>query len=165
MPHTVSPPAGPRPDLRRRVALRTAALKSLPPLAAAALLALAACGGGGGGSTPGVSPAPIGSGTAVTATPSPGPTAITVTPASLAFTSAGSGAPTQTVAVTQANNNAFSLSSTTCNGVVSVAPTTGAGPFTFAPLAAGACTFVVGGIGGATASVAITVTTTSVIGK
>jgi serine protease len=140
-------------------------LKSFAPLAAAALLALAACGGGGGGSTPSVNPSPIGTGTAVTATPSPGPTAITLHPASLAFTSAGAGAPTQSVAVSQPGNTAFSLSTSTCGGIASVAPASGAGPFTFAPLAAGTCTYVASGTGGATAGIAITVTTTSVIGK
>jgi hypothetical protein len=164
MPHNVrlSPSRHPAPG--RRSALRTAALKFVPPLAAAALLTVAACGGGGGGPTPGVSPSPIGTGTAVTATPAPGPTAVTVTPASIAFTSAGAGAPVQRVAVSQANNAAFRLSTTTCAGIASVTPTSGAGPFTFAPLAAGVCSYAVGGTGGATAAVTITVTTTSVVG-
>lgn len=164
MSHNVSAPSVNRRNARRHSALRTVVVKVVPPLAGAALLAVAACGGGGSGSTPAVSPAPIGTGTAVP-TPSPGPTAVTVTPASLAFSGAGAGIAGQKVAVAQANNTAFSLATTTCAGIASVTPTSGAGPFTFSPLAAGTCSYIVSGTGGATAAVAITITTTTVVGQ
>jgi hypothetical protein len=138
-----------------------------PPAAAAALLALAACGGGGSGSaTPSGGPTPIGKATTAPPTPTPGPTAVGVTPESLAFTAAGAGVPGQSVAVSQAKNTGgFTLTTTTCAGIASVIPAAGAGPFTFAPLAAGTCTYLVSGSGGASAKVTITVTTTGVVSQ
>jgi hypothetical protein len=151
---------------RRRSAIRRAATVFFPP-AAAALLALAACGGGGSGSvTPSGGPTPIGKATTAPPTPTPGPTAVGVTPESLAFTAAGAGVPGQSVAVSQAKNTGgFTLTTTTCANIASVTPAAGAGPFTFAPLAAGTCTYLVSGSGGASAKVTITVTTTGVVSQ
>jgi hypothetical protein len=118
--------------------------------------------------TPVPSATPTGPATpAPSATPAPAPTAtpvgngVALSPASLSFTAAGTGAPTLSVTAAQIGNTlGFALTSTTCAGIVSVAPASGAGPFVFTPLAAGACSYTVTGIGGYTAQLPISVTTT-----
>jgi hypothetical protein len=159
---------------QRSIKARPSVAKKLLPLGGAALLALVACGGGGGSAGPGPTPPP-----GPSASPSPGkspnpipsPTATSnpVGPAlilsanSLAFTAAGPGAATAAISATQATNtNGFTLSTTTCSGIVGVSPASGAGPFTFSPLAAGTCVYVVNGIDGVYATVSISVTTTTV---
>ncbi|MGD0472166.1 MAG: hypothetical protein ABSB70_03010 [Candidatus Velthaea sp.] len=156
IPSTIS-----RASSRRRLRLRGIAFRWIPPLAAAGLFALAACGGGGGGSTPAAgSPSPIGG-----ASPAPGPTAVVASPASVAFTAVGIGIAAQSVSVSQLDNTAFTLTTTNCAGIVSVTPTSGAGPFAFSPLAPGTCSYLVSGTGGAAATIGVSVTTTSVVGK
>jgi len=88
-----------------------------------------------------------------------------LSPSSLSFDAAGAGAPTLSVAAAQVGNTTgYALTTTTCAGIVSVAPTSGAGPFVFTPVTAGNCSYTVTGIGGASlsASLSITVTTTVV---
>jgi hypothetical protein len=106
---------------------------------------------------------------AATAAPTAAPSgvpAVVVSPGALAFFAAGTGAAKLTAAVSQTGNTAgFHLSTTNCTGIVTAAPATGAGPFTFTPLQAGTCSFTVSGSGGAQAALTITVTTTSVKGS
>jgi hypothetical protein len=69
------------------------------------------------------------------------------------------------MSVTQSNyTGQFTLSTTTCSGIVSVTPAKGAGPFTFSALKAGTCTYTIAG-SGAKIALPITVTTTTVQGS
>lgn len=170
--HNLKPPQ-PRPG-------KPPGLFLLAGLAIVTLAVLDACGGGGGsgsGSVPAAATSPVSvtapagpSPTPTSATPagpSPTPTspaiagsAIAASPSSLAFQSLSDSA--QTVAVTQAQNSTgFSLSTTTCNKIASVAAASGQGPFVFTPVGAGACNYTVTGAKGLTATIAIVVTTTT----
>jgi hypothetical protein len=168
-------------------------LRSIFVFAGIGAALLAACGGGGGSSAPSPTVGTIGTPTpAPSATPAtkptvppttaptavptgpataaptaaPGVSGVVVSPAALAFFAAGTGAAKLTAAVSQTGNTAgFHLSTTNCTGIVTAAPTTGAGPFTFTPLQAGTCSFTVSGSGGAETDLTITVTTTSVTGS
>jgi hypothetical protein len=92
-------------------------------------------------------------------------TGLSASPASLAFSVAGSGSPTLSVSVTPPSSTGqFTLSTTTCGGIVSVTPATGAGPFTFSALKAGICSYTIAG-SGAKITLPITVTTTTVQGS
>jgi hypothetical protein len=98
-----------------------------------------------------------------TSTGNPAAPAIVLSSNAFSFTSAGSAAPTQTLAATQSTNTTgFTLSTTTCAGIASVSPASGVGPFTVAALGAGTCSFVVTGAGGVTAVAGVSVTTTTI---
>jgi hypothetical protein len=84
-------------------------------------------------------------------------------PNALSFDAAGSGVPGQTVTAAQNGNAAgFVLSSSNCAGIATVAPASGSGPFTFSAVAAGTCSYIVAGAAGQSATVSITVTTTTI---
>jgi hypothetical protein len=159
-------------------------LRSLFAFAGVVAVSLVACGGGGSSNpapavnaipVPAVSPTikPTTSPTTAasstptpTAAPTPSvtPTVLSVSPASLAFSAAGSGSPTQSVTAAQPDASAgFTLSTTTCGGIVTVTPTKGAGPFIFSALKAGSCSYTITG-GAQKITLPITVTTTTVHG-
>jgi hypothetical protein len=105
-------------------------------------------------------------------TPSPAPISggVSVSPSSVSFLAAGPNVPAQIVVIAQSGNTGgFTLSTTDCGGIVSVTPAVGAGPFSFSPSVAGlagnagTCSYVVSGSGGATATIRVSVTTTSIV--
>jgi len=103
--------------------------------------------------TPSPSPSP-------TPTPTPGP--IVVSLKSLDFLALGS-QNAQTFTVSQANaSGVFSVNASNCTNIVSVSPASGAPPFTVTPVGAGECALAIGGDGGQTAILPISVTTSSV---
>jgi hypothetical protein len=88
---------------------------------------------------------------------------VNVNPNALSFTAAGS-AYAQAVSIVQSNNTAgFSISTCQSNGAtIASAPASTTGSLAVTPVAAGVCTFTVTGIGGHTATIGVTVTTTVV---
>jgi len=88
---------------------------------------------------------------------------VTVNPSTVNFLAAGPGVAGQSVTVSETGyTGAFTLSTTTCAGIATASPLSGSGTFTFSPVAAGTCSYVVTGKAGATATITITVTTTGV---
>lgn len=95
-------------------------------------------------------------------TPSTAPGVVTLSPASLSFLTAGASA-AQSVSPSQANySGPFAALTTTCAGIATISPASGSA-FTVTPVAAGTCSFTVTG-SGASATLGVTVTTTSVGG-
>lgn len=92
------------------------------------------------------------------ATPTPG--AVALSTSSLAFTATGA-ANAASVNATQLNySGAFTASTSTCGGIATISPASGA-TFSITPVAAGSCTFTIAGGAGQSATLTIGVTTTA----
>lgn len=90
--------------------------------------------------------------------------AVQLTESALTFTATGA-AYAQTTAASQAHyGGVFTASSTTCSGIATISLSTGS-TFTITPVAPGSCTFTIAGGSGETATLAVTVTTTTVGGS
>ena len=126
---------------------------------------IAGCGGGGTTTTtPAVSatatPTP-----APTATPTPAPNVLSANPNPLNFTSlSGTGMFTTTEALYTGAFTATSTGATSCTGIATFSPASGAGPnqaFTVTPVAAGTCTITVTDASGQKVNESVVVTTTT----
>jgi hypothetical protein len=124
-----------------------------PYFAAFSLLLLAACGGGGGGGTTPVAAPPV--------VPTPVLGTLAVTPVHVALSAPGA---TQSVSATQTNfSGQFTASAdaASCSGVASLQQTVASASFTIvAGQTPGVCKMSIGGGGGQSVAVDVTVTIT-----
>lgn len=92
------------------------------------------------------------------------PGAMKLSSSALAFTATGA-ANAQTVTATQVDySGAFTASGTSCSGIATISPASGTS-FTVTPVGAGTCAFTIAGASGASATLSIGVTTTTVGGS
>ena len=92
------------------------------------------------------------------------PGAVTLSTTSLTFTAAGATNAQIVVASESDYTGSFTASTTTCNGIATIAAT-GGSSFTVTPVAAGSCTFAIAGGGTSSATLSVGVTTTTVGGN